>query len=116
MVDFVIVKSIVHYTHKVYGKSNVVIAYQNEIKTMNNVLYVLGVKNFFLSATIIINMGHVMMFEKHTCWIIVAIGPHKVLVVGHRNLVNALYKLEIVMPPKHEQHVSLFFYYNDNQL
>jgi hypothetical protein len=35
MVDFAIVKSIVHYTHKVYGKGNVVIAYQNEIKTMN---------------------------------------------------------------------------------
>jgi hypothetical protein len=108
MVDFVIVKSIVHYTHKVYGKGNVVIAYQNEIKTMNNVLYVLGVKKFFLSIAVIANMGHVMMFEKHTCWIIVAIGPRKILVVSHRNLMNALYKLEIVMPPKHEQHVSLF--------
>lgn len=92
-----------------HGKGNVVIAYQNEIKTMNNVLYVLGVKKFFLSVAIIENMGHVMMFKKHTCWIIIAIGPHKILVVGHKNLVNALYKLEIVMPPKHEQHVSLLF-------
>jgi hypothetical protein len=64
-----------------------------------------GVKKFFLLATVIANMGHVMMFGKHTCRIIVAVGPHKILVVGHRNLVNALYKLEIVMPPKH---VSLF--------
>jgi hypothetical protein len=105
MVDFAIVKSIVHYTHKVYGKGNVVIAYQNEIKTMNNVLYVPDVKKFFLLVIVIANMGHVMMFGKHTCRIIVAVGPQKILVVGHRNLVNALYKLEIVMPPKH---VSLF--------
>jgi hypothetical protein len=53
-------------------------------------------------------MGHVVMFGKHTCWIVVAIALHKILVVGHRNLVNALYKLEIMMPPKHEQLLSLF--------
>jgi len=47
----------------VYGKGNVVITYQNEIKTLNNVFYVLGVKKFFLLTTIIANMGHVMMFE-----------------------------------------------------
>jgi hypothetical protein len=89
MVDFVIVKSIVRHTHKVYGKGNIVVAYQNEIKTMSNVFYVLDVKKILLLVVVITNMGHVVMFVKHTCWIVVAIALHKILVVGHRNLVNA---------------------------
>jgi hypothetical protein len=47
-------------------------------------------------------MGYVVMFGKHTCWIVAATTPHKILVVGHRDLLN-VNKLEIMMPPKHEQ-------------
>lgn len=75
---------------------------------MSNVFYVLVVKKILLLVAVIANMGHVVMFGKHTCWIVVTIALHKILVVGHRNLMNALYKLEIVMPPKHEQPTSLF--------
>jgi hypothetical protein len=67
MVDFAIVKSIVHHTHKVYGKGNIVVAYQNEIKTMSNVVYVLVVKKILLLVVVIANMGHVVMFGKYTC-------------------------------------------------
>jgi len=70
--------------------------------------YVLNVKKILLSVAIIVNMGHLVMFGKHTCWIVVAIELHKRLVVSNRNSVNSLYKLKIMMPPKHEQHVSLF--------
>jgi hypothetical protein len=39
MVDSTSVKLVVGCTHKVYGKGNVVVAYQGGIKTMNNVIY-----------------------------------------------------------------------------
>ncbi len=58
----------------------------------------------------IIDMGYVVMFGKHTCWIVAATTPHKILVVGHRDLLN-VNKLEIMMPPKHEQ-LALWFYNN----
>ncbi len=45
MVDSASVKLVVGCTHKVYGKGNVVVAYQGEIKTMNNVLYVFKKKS-----------------------------------------------------------------------
>ncbi len=107
MVEFASVKFVVGHTHKVYGKGNVVVAYQGEIKTMNNVLYVLGIKRNILLVRAIVNMGYVVMFGKQTCWIVVAITLHKLLVIDYRDLVNGLYKLEITMAPKHEQPTSL---------
>jgi hypothetical protein len=109
MVDSASVKLVVGYTHKVYGKGNVVVAYQGEIKTMNNVLYVLGIKRNLLVVRAIVNMGYVVMFGKQTCWIVVAITLHKLLSINYRDLVNGLYKLEITMRPKHEQLTSLLF-------
>jgi hypothetical protein len=50
-------------------------------------------------------MGYVMKFGKQTCWIVTTTTLHKVLVVGHRDLLN-VNKLEITMPPKHEQVTS----------
>jgi hypothetical protein len=43
MVNFTNVKFVIDHAHKVYGKGNTIVAYQGEIKTMNNVLYVLNV-------------------------------------------------------------------------
>jgi hypothetical protein len=57
MVDFVIVNFIVGHTHKVYDKGNIVVAYQNEMKTMNNVLYVHGVKKILLSIMLLRTWG-----------------------------------------------------------
>jgi hypothetical protein len=47
------------------------------------------------------------MFGKQTCWIVVAITLHKLLVIDYRDVVNGLYKLERTMSPKHEQPTSL---------
>jgi hypothetical protein len=38
-VDYTSVKFATSHTHKVYGKGKAIVAYQGEIKTMNNVLY-----------------------------------------------------------------------------
>jgi hypothetical protein len=107
MVDFASVKFVVGHTHKVYGKGNVVVACQGEIKTMNNVFYVLGIKRNLLLVRVVVNMGYVAMFGKQTCWIVVVITLHKLLAINFRAIVNGLYKLEITMPPKHEQPTSL---------
>ncbi len=40
MVNSTSVKFVIDHAHKVYGKGNTIVAYQGEIKTMNNVLYV----------------------------------------------------------------------------
>ncbi len=61
-------------------------------------------------------MGYVMKFGKQTCWIVATTTLHKVLVVGHRDLLN-VNKLEITMPPKHEQLTSwVLSIGNNNQL
>ncbi len=86
MVDFASVKFVVGHAQKVYGMGNVVIAYQGEIKTMDNVLYVLGIKRNLLLARAIVNMGYVVMFGKQTYWIVVAITLHKVLVIDYRDI------------------------------
>jgi hypothetical protein len=90
----------------VYGKGNVVVACHGEIKTMNNVFYVLGTRRNLL-VKVIVNMGYVAMFGKQTCWIVITITLHKLLAIDYRDLMNGLYKLEITMPPKHEQPTSL---------
>lgn len=64
-------------------------------------------KRNLLLVRVIVNIGYVMMFEKQTCWIVVAITLHNFLAIDYRDLVNGLYKLEIAMPPKHEQPTSL---------
>jgi len=106
MVDFIGIKFVVGHTHKVYGKGNVVVACHGEIKTMNNVFYVFGTRRNLL-VKVIVNMGYVAMFGKQTCWIVITITLHKLLAIDYRDLMNGLYKLEITMPPKHEQPTSL---------
>jgi hypothetical protein len=40
-----------------------------------------------------------------TCWIVRATTPHKVLIIGHRDSTNDLYKLEIATPQTAHQQV-----------
>jgi hypothetical protein len=68
----------------------------------------------FLGA--IIDVGYVIMFRKNTCWIVVATSPHKILVVGHKDSMNGLYKLELKLPQTHQQASSQLFLAKDNQL
>jgi hypothetical protein len=56
------------------------------------------------------------MFKKNTCWIVVTTLPHKILVVGHKDSMNGLYKLELKLPQTYQQAPSQLFLAKDNQL
>lgn len=87
MVNSTSVKFVLDHAHKVYGKGNIIVAYQGKIMTMNNVLYVPNVNQKNL-----VNRGYYRhgvccdVWKTYMLECFVATTPHKVLVVGHRDL------------------------------
>ncbi len=88
------IKSTGGHTHKVHGKGIAIVVYQNETKSMNNILYVPSVKKNLLSIGALVDMGCIVVFGKAKCWILPTNISNKVLTFGVRDVENGLYKLE----------------------
>jgi len=88
------IKSPSGHTHKVHGKGNNIVVYQDETKSMSNILYVPSVKKNLLSIGALVDMGCIVVSGKAKCWILSTNISNKVLTFGVRDAKNGLYKLE----------------------
>lgn len=69
-----------------------------EIKTIDNVLYVFGLRKSLSSIGSIANRGYYVVFDDKKCFINNK-HFHKVIVVGVQNENNGLYRLDMIFIP-----------------
>jgi hypothetical protein len=88
-------KSIGGHTHGVYGKGKVKSSNSRKIKTIVDVLYVLGLSKNLLLVGMIANKGNIMVFDFGKCLIIQNKNPNTIMAKGVKDPNNGLYKLEV---------------------
>ncbi len=92
--------------HIINGQSHFMMGINNvhvetslgEIKTIENVLYVFGLRKSLLSIGSITNQGYYVVFYDRRCFIINK-HFHKAVVVGVQNKNNGLYRLDMIIIP-----------------
>ncbi len=88
-------KCIRKHTHGVYGKSKVKSSHSRKIKTIVDVLYVIGFSKNLLLVGMIADKGNTMVFDFGECLIIQNKDPNTIMAKGVKDPKNGLYKLEV---------------------